>query len=128
MKSFKKFLPVTVILAFFLFGLDAFFQSRPSDKNERVYKAVQLYSPYYLDRRFGGLQIMSKENTDFKEKPTNSTLFREFTRLEREWAKTHLKIQNNNLIISDNNGTTLSTLPLKNKEELAFVHNYYEIR
>ena len=128
MKSFKKFLPVAVILAFFLFGLDAFFQSRPSDKNERVYKAVQLYSPYYLDRRFGGLQIMSKENTDFKEKPTNSTLFREFTRLEREWAKTHLKIQNNNLIISDNNGTTLSTLPLKNKEELAFVHNYYEIR
>ena len=128
MKSFKKFLPVAVILAFFLFGLDAFFQSRPSDKNERVYKAVQTYSPYYLDRRFGGLQIMSKEDSNFKEKPTNATLFREFSRLEKEWGQKHLNIENNTLIIVDNNNIQVSSLPLQNKEELDFIHSYYGIQ
>jgi len=128
MKSIKKFLPVAIILGFFLFGLDAFFQSRPSEKNARVYKTVQTYSPYYLERRFGGLQIMNKENPDFKEKPTNATLFREFSRLEKEWGQAHLKIENNSLIIADNNGTQLSTLPLQSTEELNFLHSYYGIQ
>ena len=127
MKSMKKFLPVAIILGFFLFGLDAFFQSRPSEKNERVYKTVQTYSPYYLDRRFGGLQIMSKENPDFKEKPTNATLFKEFSRLEKEWAQKHLKIEQNTLIILDSNGTQVSSLLLHTIEELDFVHSYYGI-
>lgn len=128
MKSMKKFLPVAIILGFFLFGLDAFFQSRPSEKNERVYKTIQTYSPYYLDKRFGGLQIMNKENPEFKEKPTNATLFKEFSRLEKEWAKTHLKIDQNTLIILDNNGTQVSSLLLQNIEELDFVHSYYGIQ
>ncbi len=127
MKSIKKFLPIAIILGFFLFGLDAFFQSRPSEKNERVYKTVQTYSPYYLDKRFGGLQIMSKEDPEFKEKPTNATLFTEFSRLEKEWAKTHLKIEQNTLIILDNNGTQVSSLLLQSIEELDFVHSYYGI-
>ena len=127
MKSMKKFLPVAIILGFFLFGLDAFFQSRPSEKNERVYKTVQTYSPYYLDRRFGGLQIMNKENPEFKEKPTNATLFTEFSRLEKEWAQKHLKIEQNTLIILDSNGTQVSSLLLHTIEELDFVHSYYGI-
>lgn len=127
MKSMKKFLPIAIILGFFLFGLDAFFQSRPSEKNERVYKTVQTYSPYYLDKRFGGLQIMNKENPDFKEKPTNATLFKEFSRLEKEWAKTHLKIDQNTLVILDNNGTQVSSLLMQSIEELDFVHSYYGI-
>ena len=127
MSSLKKYLPLALVLGFFVFGLDAFFQSRPDAKNERVYKTVQQYSPYYLDKRFGGLQIMSKEDPDFKEKPTNMTLFNEFSRLEKEWAKTHLKLDNSNLIILDNNSTQISSLPLHTIEELDFVHNYYGI-
>ena len=76
MTSFKKYLPVALVLGFILFGLDAFFQSKPSSKNKRIYKTVQKYSPYYLDKRFGGLQIMSKEDPEFKEKPNNMTLFK----------------------------------------------------
>ena len=127
MTSFKKYLPIALILGFILFGLGAFLQSKPSSKNERVYKTVQKYSPYYLDKRFGGLQIMSKEDPDFKEKPTNMTLFKEFERLEREWGKKHLKIENNQLVIADNNGSKLSTLPLQTKEEIDFSHRYYGI-
>jgi len=127
MNSLKKYLPIALVLGFFIFGLDAFMQSKPSAKNERVYKAVQTYSPYYLDKRFGGLQIMSKEDPEFKEKPTNMTLFNEFSRLEKLWAKTHLKLENSNLIILDNNGTQISSLLLQNIEEIDFVHQYYGI-
>jgi len=127
MDSFRKYLPIALFLGFLLFGLDAFLESKPSSKNARVYKTVQKYSPYYLDKRFGGLQIMNREDPEFKEKPNNMTLFKEFERLEREWGQKHLKIQNNILIISDNNGTELSTLPLQTKEERNFTHHYYGI-
>ncbi|WP_295418642.1 hypothetical protein [Sulfurovum sp.] len=127
MNSLKKYLPIALFLGFLLFGLDAFLQSKPSPKNERVYKTVQKYSPFYLDKRFGGLQILSKEDPEFKEKPNNMTLFKEFERLEREWGKKHLKIENNQLIIVDNNGSQLSALPLQSNEEIGFIHRYYGI-
>ena len=125
MKAFKKFLPIALIIGFILFGLDAFLQSKPSTKNKRIYKAVQAYSPYYLDKRFGGLQIMNKEDKEFKETPNNMTLFKEFERLEKKWGKTHLKIVANTLIILDNNGSEQAKLPLQKKEELDFAQTFY---
>jgi hypothetical protein len=127
MKAFKKILPFALILGFILFGLDAFLQSKPSTKNKRIYKAVQVYSPYYLDKRFGGLQIMNKEDSEFKLTPNNMTLFKEFERLERTWGEKHLKLQSNQLIIVDNNGTQLSSIPLNKTEELDFIHRFYGI-
>jgi len=125
MNSLKKYLPIALLIGFLLFGLDAFFQSKPSAKNKRVYTTVQKYSPYYLDKRFGGLTIMNKEDAEFKEKPNNMTLFKEFERLEKSWGKTHLKIESNTLIILDNNNSQLATLPLQTKEEMDFAQQYY---
>jgi len=125
MNSFKKYLPIAFALGFLLFGLDAFFQAKPQAKNKRVYKTVQKYSPYYIDKRFGGLQIMSKEDSNFKEKPNNMTFFKEFSRLEKEWGQTHMKIEQSTLIIVDNNDTEVDKLSLQNKEELDFAHSYY---
>ena len=125
MGAYKKYLPIALFLGFLLFGLDAFMQSKPSDKNTRVYKAVQKYSPYYLDKRFGGLQIMNREDPEFKEKPNNMSLFKEFERLEKEWAGTHMKLDGNTLVISDDNGSKIAEFSLQNKEELDFVHRYY---
>ena len=127
MQSFRKYLPFALFAAFFGLAILAFMSGKPSEKNARIYKAVQQYSPYYLDKRFGGLTIKSKENDDFKEKPTNLTLFKEFERLEKLWAKTHLKLSQNNLIILDNNGTKISTLKLQNPEELLFIEHYYGV-
>ena len=127
MKKLSKYLLPALFIGFLIFGLAAFMQSKPSHKNARVYKAVQQYSPYYLDKRFGGLQIMSKEDPEFKEKPNNMTLFKEFERLEKAWGKTHLKLQNNRLIILDDNGSQQAVLPLQNQEELEFVHRYYGV-
>ena len=128
MDKIKKYLPFALFLGFLLFGLSAFLQSKPSSKNARVYKVVKEYSPFYLDKRFGGLQIMSKEDSSFKEKPNNMTLFKEFERLEKEWGKKHLKLENNTLLILDNSGKTQSTLTLNNKDEIEFVHQYYGVK
>jgi hypothetical protein len=127
MQSFRKYLPLALFAAFFGLAILAFMSGKPSEKNARVYKTVQQYSPYYLDKRLGGLTIKSKKDENFKEKPTNLTLFKEFERLEKLWAKTHLTLSQNSLIISDDNGTQLSTLKLQTPEELLFVEQYYEI-
>ena len=127
MSNLKKYLPIALLLGFTLFGLDAFFQSKPSTKNIRIYKAVQEYSPFYLDKRFGGLQILNKEDSEFKEKPNNMTLFKEFERLEKAWGKTHLKTEGSTLIILDNNGSELSSISLQTTEEINFVHQFYGI-
>ena len=127
MQSLRKYLPFALFAAFFALAILAFMSSKPSPKNERIYKAVQQYSPYYLDRRLGGLTIKNKEDENFKEKPTNMTLFKEFERLERNWGKQHLKLDNNTLLILDNNGTTLSTLPLHTEKEVQFIYHYYGV-
>ena len=126
-KSWNRYLPIALFAAFLFAGLVAFFQSRPSPKNARIYKAVKHYSPYYLDKRFGGLTIKSKNDPAFKEKPSNLSLFKEYERLEREWAKTHLRIEGNNLTILDNNSSAQAKIPLQKAEELEFLHRYYRI-
>jgi len=128
MDKIRIYLLPALFLGFFLFGLNAFLESKPSSKNERVYKVVKEYSPFYIEKRFGGLQIMSKEDSSFKEKPDNMNFFKEFERLEREWGKRHLKIDKSTLLILDNNGSTQATLPLHDKEEIGFIQRYYGVK
>ena len=127
MNSLKKYLPLGLLLAFLAFGISAFMQSKPSHKNERVYTTVKKYSPYYTDQRFGGLRILSKEDTEFEEKPDNMVLFKRLDELEKSWAQKHLKVENNILIISDINGTEQEALPLNTQEEINFTHTFYGI-
>ena len=127
MQNIRRYLLPALFLGFLLIGINALLESKPSSKNARVYKTVQQFSPYTLEKRFGGLQIINREDPEFKEKPNNITIFKEFERLEKAWGKTHLKLKNDTLVIMDNNGTTVHTLPLHSKEEREFVHSYYGI-
>ena len=127
MQKMSKYLLPALFLAFLLLGVNALIESKPSPKNARVYKTVQQFSPYTLEKRFGGLQIINREDPEFKEKPNNMTIFKEFERLEKAWGQKHLKLKNNILLIMDNNGTTVHTLPLQSNEETEFVHRYYGI-
>lgn len=127
MNSLKKYLPIALAIGFFIFGLSAFLESKPSHKDRRIYTIVQKYSPYYLNKRFGGIEILSKEDSNFKKKPTNMELFRQLEALEKEWAKRHLKLDGKNLIIVDNNNTKLETIPIKKDKEMEFINLYYGI-
>ena len=124
----KKYLFWALGLAFIVFGFSAYIESVPEPKNDRVYNEIKKFSPYYLDKRFGGLRILSKEDEEFKEKPTNMQVFHRLDKLEKDWGKAHLKLDNQTLTIVDNNGTTQSTITLQNADEIAFVHTFYGIK
>ena len=62
----QKYLFMAIGLALILMSVIAFQEGKPTPKAP-IYQEIQKYSPYYLDKRFGGLQIMSKIDKDFKE-------------------------------------------------------------
>ena len=127
MKNLNKYLPFALFLAFFFAGLVAFFQSKPSNKEARVYKIIKEYSPYYIEKRLGGLKILSKTNKDFKEEPSNKDFFKRYEELEKSWGKKHLRLKGDILEIVDNN-KTLKKVKLQNKKEINFIHRYYGVK
>ncbi len=122
----QKYLFMAISLALLLMAVMAFQKGKPSSKAP-IYQEVKKYSPYYLDKRFGGLQIMSKKDEDFKEKPDNIELFQRLDFLEKAWGKNHLKIENNQLTVFDDNGTSITTLPITTQEDSNFLHSFYGI-
>ncbi len=127
MEKYRKYLIWAMAAAFLFIGVSAYVESIPEAKNKRVYEEVIKYSPYYIDKRVGGLNIKSREDKSFKEKPDNIHVYRRLDELEKSWGKTHLKLQNSQLLILDNNGSTLTTFPLKSKDELDFVQRFYGV-
>jgi hypothetical protein len=123
----KKALFIALSAAFLIFGLSAYIQSRPVPKNPRIYHALKPYMPYYLEKRFGGLQIRSKTDKTFKEKPDNIKVFHRLEALEKEWGKQHLRLENDILVVHDDNGTVVTKVPIRTPDEATFVHTYYGI-
>jgi len=123
----RKYLIWALAAGFLIIGITAFLKSQPEAKNKRVYQEVIKYSPYYIDKRVGGLNIKSRENEEFKEKPDNVQVFRRLDELEKAWGKTHLVLENFQLHILDNNGSTLTTFPLESQDEIDFIHRFYGI-
>jgi len=128
MSKMSKYLPIALAIAFFLVGFNVFLESKPEAKNKRVYSIVKEYSPYYIQKRFGGLRILSKEDKEFKMEPSSIEFFKELHKLEKEWAKSHLKLEGNTLLILDNNATVVKKVELKNQKELDFVKKYYGVQ
>jgi hypothetical protein len=122
----KKYLFPSLAIALTFMAIMAFQQAKPTPKAP-IYKEVQKYSPYYIDKRFGGLQLMSKTDESFKEKPTNMEVFHRLEYLEKEWAKNHLKIRNKKVLITDNNGTEMATISISTEEDAQFIHSFYGI-
>jgi len=122
----QKYLFMAIGLGLILMSIIAFQQGKPSTKAP-IYKEVKKYSPYYLDKRFGGLQIMSKTDKEFKEKPENIELFSRLDDLEGTWGKGHLKIVKNQLTVLDDNGTVTATIPINSQEDSNFLHTFYGI-
>jgi hypothetical protein len=120
----QKYLFMAIGLGLIFMSIIAFQQGKPTQKAP-IYKEVKKYSPYYIDKRFGGLQIMSKSDKEFKEKPKNIELFRRLDYLEKDWGKNHLKVVENQLTILDDNGTIITSVSVTNQEDINFLHTFY---
>lgn len=125
MKS-KNLLIVAFFVIFMFLCLMALKQGMPSEKNERVYSILQKHMPYVVEKRAGGFTIKSKI-TGIKEKPPAKDIFLRLEQLEKLWGKDFLKLNNNDLIILDKNKKQVTKIILKNKDELTWVKEYFQL-
>lgn len=111
---------------FFSVGFVAMQKGKPEPKSERIYALISEHSPYYLEKRVGGLSIVNKF-TGEKEKPSASEVFKKLENLEKSWGKKHLKIEENSLLVVDENNTKKAELFFHTEDEKEWVKKYFGI-
>lgn len=122
----KKGLLIGVIVASLILGYSALKNATPSKKEERIFKEIRPYSPYMLEKRVGGLEIVDKR-TGTKEKPSSKEVLLRLDELESKWGKEHLRIESNELIIIGENNQSIARLYIQNEKERKFLKDFYGI-
>lgn len=116
-----------VIAVLIFLTVSAFIMGRPSHRDSRIYPIVRQYSPFIIENGLGGLKIKRKDNPDFKEEPDAVNFYQRLNVLERDWAKSHLKVNGNRLMIYDKNGSIVKEVELKSDKEKRFIKEYYGV-
>lgn len=122
----KKTLFLGVLFAFFVMGFIAMQRAIPNPKEDRIYKAIKIYSPYKLEKRMGGLSIVDKRNGR-KEKPSAAEVLLRMDELDKEWGKTHLKIVDNQIIVLGENNQSIVKIFLETPSEKNWVKKFFGI-
>ena len=120
----KKALIFGFFTAFLVLGMISMKRAMPDAKEDRIYKAIQVYSPYVMEKRIGGLTIIDKR-TGTKEKPSSKEVFHRMDELEQEWGKKYIRVENNDVIILGENNQTVARIFLETEKERAFIQNFY---
>lgn len=124
--SVKKALIFGFFTAFLILGILSVQRAMPAAKEERIYSAIKVYSPYVMEKRVGGLTIVDKR-TGIKEKPSSKEVFLRMDELEKKWGKENLTIENNEVLIKGENNQTVVRIFLETEKERAFVKNFFGI-
>ena len=122
----KKMWMLGVIFIFAFMGIVAIKQALPEAKEERIYNAIMVYSPYVFEKRIGGLTIINKV-TGEKEKPSNADVMHRFDELNELWGKKHFAVQGNTLLISNDNNASLQKVLITTNKERLFIKSFYGI-
>ena len=125
MSLVKKVFVFTLLAGFLTMGVLSMKRAMPEPKEERIYKAIKVYSPYSLEKRMGGLAILNKL-TDEKEKPSNAEILHRLDELDKEWAKEHLSIEGNDVVITTEEDETVKIL-IETPKERAFIKSFFGI-
>ncbi|QKF73810.1 hypothetical protein AFAEC_1653 [Aliarcobacter faecis] len=124
-KNSKNLLLIGFVVIFFIVGFIGFKDALPENKNHRVYTILQEYFPYNLEKRTGGLAIVYKDGRE-KEKPSNAEIFHITDKLEKEWGKEYLKLENSVLIILDKDKKELRKIELSS-DEIIWIKQFFGI-
>ncbi len=125
MSLVKKVFVFALLSGFLIMGVLSMKRAMPEPKEERIYRAVKVYSPYKLEKRIGGLEILNTQ-TDEKEKPSNAEVLHRLDELDKEWAKEHLSVEGNDLVITTEEDETVKIL-IETEKERAFIKRFYGI-
>ena len=121
----KKVFVSVLLVGFLAMGILSMKRAMPEAKEERIYKAIKIYSPYELEKRMGGLAILNKL-TDEKEKPSNAEILHRLDELDKEWAKEYVRVEGNDVIITKDDDTEVKIL-IETPKERAFLKSFFGI-
>ncbi len=124
--TIKKGLFLGVIFAFLVLGFIAMQRATPDAKEERIYKAIKVYSPYRLEKIVGGLAIIDSR-TGTKEKPSAAHVLHRYDEVDKEWGKKHLKVEDNHVVVMGENNQTIVKIFIETPQERVFLQNFFGI-
>ncbi len=122
----KKALFIGFLLAFLVLGFVAMQRAMPEAKEERIYKAIKVYSPYKLKQIIGGLAIVDTR-TGNEEKPSAEEVLLRYDELDKQWGKKHLRVEGDRVIVLGENNQSITTIFIQNSKEREFLRRFYGI-
>jgi archaellum biogenesis ATPase FlaH len=126
MSLIKKVFVFALLSGFLVMGIVSMKRAMPEAKEERIYKAIKAYSPYSLEKRIGGLTILDSRDEEFKEKPSAAELLHRVDELDKIWAKEHLAIEGSDIIITNDDGSSVKIF-IETPKERAFIKSFFGI-
>lgn len=122
----KKVLITVFLFSFLVMGGLSIKRALPEPKEERIYLAIKEYSPYKLQKRMGGLEIVNMK-TDTKEKPSSAEVMHRLDEVDGVWGKEHLRVENSTVFVLDDNKSTIAEIAIETKEEREFLQRFFGI-
>ena len=124
--SVKKGLIFGFLVAFLILGTVSMKRAMPEAKEDRIYEAIKIYSPYTMEKRIGGLTIIDKRDGT-KEKPTAAEVLHRMDELQKKWGKKYLRVENNQVIVVGENNQTITKIFIETQKEREFLKKFYGI-
>ena len=122
----KQGIFIGLLFAFMVMGFVSMQRAMPSAKEDRIYKAIKVYSPYKLEKRMGGLTLVDTRDGR-KEKPSASEVLLRLDELDKEWGKKHLKIIDNDVVVFGDHNQSIVKIFIETKEEKNWVKKFFGI-
>jgi len=122
----KRVLIFGLLAGFLIMGILSMKRAIPENKEERIYQAIKAHSPYQFEKRLGGLTILDSRDPEHKEKPSAAEVLFRMDELDKKWAKTHLVVQNNDVVITKEDNSTVKIF-IETPQERAFVKSFFGI-
>ncbi len=122
----KKMLFLGFMFAFLVMGYVSMQRAMPDAKQDRIYEAIRVYSPYKIEKRVGGLALIDSR-TGYKEKPEAAEFFHRLDDVDQQWGKKYLKVENNDVLIMGENNQTIVKIYLETEAEKKWVKTFYGI-
>ncbi|MFA5455156.1 MAG: hypothetical protein WC272_07545 [Sulfurimonas sp.] len=122
----KKALIFGFFTAFLILGVLSMKRAMPEAKENRIYAAIKVYSPYIVEKKIGGLNIIDKRNGE-KESPNSEDFFHRLDELDKKWGKEHLRVENNEVLVMGENNQSVARIFIETEKEREFVKRFFGI-
>ena len=122
----KKALIFGFFTAFLILGVVSMKRAMPEAKEERIYAAIKVYSPYIVEKKVGGLTIIDKRNGE-KESASSKEFFHRVDELDKKWGKENLRVENNEVLVMGENNQSVARIFIETEKEREFVKKFFGI-